>query len=209
MREQAGDLAIREADGRDLARVAAVMHDSPGPELLALIGDAATASAFGKGLVELAGVTNPARPTIVAERDDVIVGVLQYSVDGSSETNVGDVVRLGLRVAGPVRFLRALPRVRARQRVDLEAPPGSFYIAELQVAPECRGEGVGGRLLDWAEEEARRRGLRRVALVTHSTNRARHLYDRKGYVVTQTRTDQRYERYTGIPGRVLMEKTVG
>jgi ribosomal protein S18 acetylase RimI-like enzyme len=85
-------------------------------------------------------------------------------------------------------------------------PPDAFYIAELHVDPTRRSEGIGARLLAWADDEATRLGRTRLALNTYSTNRARHLYDRAGYSVTRERTDPRYERYTGIPGRVLMEK---
>jgi hypothetical protein len=48
-----------------------------------------------------------------------------------------------------------------------------------------------------------------MTLTTHTANPARRLYERKGFTVTRTATDPRYERYTGIQGRVLMEKAIG
>ncbi|MBV9270546.1 MAG: GNAT family N-acetyltransferase [Candidatus Eremiobacteraeota bacterium] len=57
------------------------------------------------------------------------------------------------------------------------------FIAYMAVEPELRGCGVGKRLLETAEEEARRRGLPYVALMVTEENRAaRAMYERAGYV---------------------------
>jgi ribosomal protein S18 acetylase RimI-like enzyme len=200
------EISIRSAVAKDVERIAEIMHGEPGPELVGVVGNRERASAFGRGLVRLERIPNAARPAVVAERDDLVVGVLQYTLSRSHSAVDLQRVLLALRVGGPIRTLRSLPRVRARGRVDLSPPPGAFYIAELHVDPASRGSGVGEQLLDWADERARGLGIGHMALVTHSTNRARHLYERKGYVVTASRFDERYERYTGVPGRLLMEK---
>jgi ribosomal protein S18 acetylase RimI-like enzyme len=205
----ATDVIIRPAATGDVERIAEIMHGEPGPELVGIVGDSERARRFGRGLVLLERIPNVARPMVVAESGGAVVGVLQYTL-GTPTTGANvERVRLALRVAGPVRLARALPRLRARQRVDLMPPPDAFYIAELHVDPARRSEGIGARLLAWADDEAARLGRARLALNTYSTNRARHLYDRAGYTVTGERTDPRYEQYTGIPGRVLMEKQLG
>jgi len=48
-----------------------------------------------------------------------------------------------------------------------------------------------------------------MSLTTHIANPARHLYERHGFRVVETRTDPDYERYTGIEGRVRMAKELG
>jgi ribosomal protein S18 acetylase RimI-like enzyme len=203
-----GDIVIRAATADDAARIADIMYGDPGPELIGLVGDRTVAAAFGKGLVALERLPNDKRPTVVAERDGTVVGVLQYTVERNDERDGLATARLALRVGGPLRVLRAIPRMRARQRIDIGAPVDAFYIAEIHVDPSSRGQGIGGQLLAWADGEARRIGRLHMALVTHLHNPARRLYERHGYAVTRSRSDAKYERYTGTPGRVLMEKTL-
>jgi len=47
-----------------------------------------------------------------------------------------------------------------------------------------------------------------MCIETGITNPARRLYERHGYVVVATKTDPRYERLTGSPGRIQMTKMV-
>jgi len=55
------------------------------------------------------------------------------------------------------------------------------YLEDLFVAPEVRGEGVGGALIEATYAEADRRGASRTYWATKEDNRvARTLYDRVG-----------------------------
>lgn len=56
-------------------------------------------------------------------------------------------------------------------------------IANLAVAPEARGRGVGARLLDKALVEGRARGAAAIFLEVRDSNRAaRQLYESRGFV---------------------------
>ncbi len=75
-----------------------------------------------------------------------------------------------------------------------------LYIENIAVDPSAQGRGLGRGLMAFAEQEAARRGLARMALVTHETmteNQA--IYARLGYVEVERRTDEGYRR-------VFMEK---
>lgn len=59
----------------------------------------------------------------------------------------------------------------------------SLWIYDIRVDEACRGRGYGRQAMLFAEEEARRRGLRRVALNVFGGNEpARNLYRSLGYV---------------------------
>jgi ribosomal protein S18 acetylase RimI-like enzyme len=61
-------------------------------------------------------------------------------------------------------------------------PAGIPEVEDLFVAASCRSNGIGSRLLQGAEEAARRRGFDRVGLAVAVRNMAaRRFYDRAGY----------------------------
>ena len=203
----AGDVSFRPARRTDVADIATVQHDDPEPELVGLAGSRRRARALGQRLTRAEGVTNSTRPHTVAERDGELVGFLAYSIGPStaialSPSVVGAVVRsCGIR---SVSFARRLP---TRRRVAIEAPADTFYIAELHVHPDRRGEGLGSQLLRWAIDESSRQGIETMSLVTSIGNPAQRLYERHGFEVTRRRVDPSYEQMTGRPGRVLMVRT--
>jgi ribosomal protein S18 acetylase RimI-like enzyme len=199
-------VTIRPAESHDVPRIVDIMHGQPGREAVALAGNEELARRFGRAYIELEKIPNAEKPTVVACAGDETVGVLQYTYGQQADRFTLAHVRLALRVLGPVGVVRGIPRLRARSKVDLPIPAGSFYIAEIHVDPRVRGQGVGGALLDWADGEAHRLGASKMSLTTTTANPARHLYERKGFAITKRATDKNYERYTGIEGRVLMEK---
>jgi ribosomal protein S18 acetylase RimI-like enzyme len=69
----------------------------------------------------------------------------------------------------------------------VDFPPSELYLETMAVAPAARGRGHGGRLLEFADGEARRRGRRSVSLYCIRDNpRARALYERHGYGVVRS-----------------------
>ena len=76
----------------------------------------------------------------------------------------------------------------------------SLLIENVAVSPAAQGTGLGRELMDFAERQARARGLRRLALYTNEVmveNLA--IYARLGYRETARRTEDGYRR-------VFMEK---
>jgi ribosomal protein S18 acetylase RimI-like enzyme len=71
----------------------------------------------------------------------------------------------------------------------------SLHIANVAVHPAAQGTGLGRRLMEFAEEQARQRGLTRLDLYTHEVmteNQA--IYARLGYRETARRTEDGYHR---------------
>ncbi|WP_026873599.1 GNAT family N-acetyltransferase [Inquilinus limosus] len=76
--------------------------------------------------------------------------------------------------------------------IELKPEPDHLLIVNVAVDPSHQGRGLGRRLLDFAEQEARQRGLPEIRLYTNirmSENRA--LYAARGY--RETHQEQRGE----------------
>jgi GNAT superfamily N-acetyltransferase len=65
---------------------------------------------------------------------------------------------------------------------SVEAGGREGCVEELFVVPEVRGRGVGRRVLELLEDEARRLGVRRLFLEVEHGNRASGLYRRAGFL---------------------------
>eukprot|EP00058_Branchiostoma_floridae_P007606 XP_002593094.1 hypothetical protein BRAFLDRAFT_72830 [Branchiostoma floridae] len=63
---------------------------------------------------------------------------------------------------------------------------GEGYVDRICVDANFRGKGIGKMLLDRADFDARRRGCTTIFLWVKQGNRAVHLYERQGYVITET-----------------------
>ncbi len=77
----------------------------------------------------------------------------------------------------------------------LESAQGSLLLENVAVAPQAQGMGVGGRLLQLAEDQARVQGLPEVRLYTNEAmieNLA--YYPRHGYRETHRGTDSGFRR---------------
>jgi GNAT superfamily N-acetyltransferase len=77
---------------------------------------------------------------------------------------------------------------------------GHLYVENIAVHPSAQGRGLGRALMEFAEQEAARRKLSRMALVTNEAmteNQA--IYARLGYVEIERRSEDGYRR-------VYMEK---
>lgn len=65
----------------------------------------------------------------------------------------------------------------------LYTTPGTAILSQLAVHPDCRGIGLGERLIDAAEAWARAQGFAQMALDTAEPAAAlRRRYERRGYV---------------------------
>lgn len=199
-------LIIRPARESETARIAEIIFGDPPPESVWMTGSTRRARELGKVMVAMNGEMGW-QNTTVAEIEDRVVGILQPALGGGGGVKVGPALILQtLRIIGPFSILGVLQRMKVRERLNFARQEGAYHIAELHVDEALRGQGIGGALLDHAEVEACRAGHGQMSLVTAIANPARRLYERHGFVVTETKTDAEYESGTGSEGRVLMVK---
>lgn len=70
--------------------------------------------------------------------------------------------------------------------IDVEAHDDEFYVDTICVHEAGRGKGIGTKLLQFAEEEGKRRGFSKISLnVELEKIRAKQLYERVGYVIME------------------------
>lgn len=207
----AGTLAVtfRQATPDSTERIIEIMHGEPGAEAVGLaFGSEKLAIALGALLMRLPKSLSGWEHTVFALHDGAAVGVLQAS---GTDVGMGDyitpaVILRVIRIFGPVKVVRALPRIRARSRVEFEPVADAYGVHELHVDRAFRNRGIGREMLDYAEDQARAASHPRLSLTTTTSNPARRLYERHGFRVVETKTDPAFERYTGIAGRHLMVK---
>ena len=197
---------IRPATAADVARIIEIVNGETGDEAIALTGNPELAREYRRKLVELERIPNSERVTALAQADDRIVGVIQYRFGDRGRHGRLAHIRILASLVGPLGVVRRAPRLWARMRAHIPIPADAFYLTLVHVETSSQGEGIGTRLLEWADREAHRLGARRMCLTTTLDNPALQLYERNGYTVTATADDPVYVRRLGVPGRVLMEK---
>jgi ribosomal protein S18 acetylase RimI-like enzyme len=71
---------------------------------------------------------------------------------------------------------------------SIELKPSEAYVSMIVVSELARGKGVGKQLLDWADKKAKDLGFSAITLFVASSNRAKALYERQGYVEDKKRS---------------------
>lgn len=202
------EITFRPATRADAAALAEVFGTEPSEEQLGMAGgNAARARKFRRLTLSTISGDAALPRTTVAVGDGRVVGLLQAGAEAGDNITPALVIGV-LRIFGPA-VLGFLKRDRTRARVHLSPPPGAYHIAEVHVLPAARNQGIGAALLAEAERTARAANAPAMSLTTTTSNPARHLYERTGFRVIETREDPAYQAITGVSGRILMVKNLG
>ncbi len=90
-----------------------------------------------------------------------------------------------------------------RPYAELEAD-ASYYIAGVALRAECRGRGIGTKMMKLAELRAMTRGFRRLSLIAFEENaKAVRFYERLGYRTVDRRLVKPH-RFIPYSGHVLL-----
>jgi ribosomal protein S18 acetylase RimI-like enzyme len=88
-----------------------------------------------------------------------------------------------------------------------EVSKDELYVAHLSVDEKFRRKGIGGELLNFAENKAREAGLKKLSLMAEQENtNAINLYRKFGFSVIKTYDHPHQIPLTGSPGYVRMIK---
>ena len=153
-----------------------------------------------RAIAVLADGIDPRR-AIAAMDGDELVGVIGLHYAGHAFTHLS--ARSLLRHLGPGGVPRLVPLLLFNGRPD----GGEMRLDGLAVRPERRGQGIGSQLLREAARRTAILGIDVIRLEVVDTNpRARHLYEREGYVVVRTEATPYLRRMMGFGAVFTMER---
>ena len=131
-----------------------------------------------KALVEFIVSETPTRYSLandlVAEIDGAVAGaIISFPADKQNELDTTMVAHMRKRGYDLTRLF-------------FEGEPGTYYLSTAGVDPAFRGKGVGTALIAAAEEKGRKLGFETASLlVSKGKEKARALYERLGYAVSE------------------------
>jgi len=102
--------------------------------------------------------------------------------DGSFTTENLQIVQVEARDVGAMAVTRR---------------PSELFLENIQIVPDCQGQGLGTALIRDLQGQARAEGIA-VALRVISSNRARMLYERLGFVITGQSDTHYYMRWSSL-----------
>jgi ribosomal protein S18 acetylase RimI-like enzyme len=141
---------------------------------------------------------------IVAERDGRIIGTLivQPAFYTAQESRM--IENLTVRELGMPRALMSAFKLSLFSHTPAT---DEAYIGDVGVVADCRGEGIGQRLMAYAETWAREHHRSRMTLWVAATNPgAVHVYEKAGLTTIHTRSSLLLKLIFGIRHWYFMEK---
>jgi ribosomal protein S18 acetylase RimI-like enzyme len=204
---------IRPAQPEDAPVVAQLMYYASSSYMLAFFGrPESRAIGVLRRMFSLPRHTTSYTYAFVAEYEGDIVGSFS-GFDGKSW-------RVSARASwlyGPIWFAVTppwqIPRMIAAFGDFNKAMPlisnEEYHIGHLAVLPEKRRQGIGKQLIEFAENQARAKGLKRVTLSVEVENEgARRLYERLGFQTIEVVADPSYCRRFNFQGSIRMAKPI-
>ena len=159
-------------------------------------------------LFRLPGNFFSAEDAVVAEREGQLVGIAIATEARRHEAQGLRMFQLVGRHRGLPTLMRVLPDAVAACACTPCVAKDALYLTIIAVAPDCRGQGVGARLLADVERRAQAQGLPQVTLHVESDHHdARRFYERQGYGAVMEKRSPRLARQ-GVAGLVGMCRKV-
>ena len=163
-------MQIRQATVQDAPNIAPLIYDAIGEIANQLTNQSTIDGAIAgiQTLIEHTDNRHTYLNTYVAEESGQLLGVIVL-YDGATGNKLD------------AKHARAY-----NIQIDPEAYEDEYYIDTVCVHPSARGQGIGTKLLAFAEAEGRAKGYKKLSLnVELEKVKARRLYERMGFVVTE------------------------
>ena len=142
----------------------------------------------------------------LAEVDGVVAGMVSHAAWTELARRRRATLWAYLRVYGPARAFRLVPRLRALMRASPPVPPDHWFIPYLAVTPKHRGNGVAHALLDSVYRRARPFAPACSLYVLAENLPAHQFYKHAGFVERTFETSARLNEIAGIQGRLRLDR---
>ncbi len=139
------------------------------------------------------------------EQEDSVFSYRNCTIVESAGQIAGMLVAFPMHV-DPQAEAEADPVLRPYSELEED---NSYYICGMALLPVFRGQGIGTKLLDLAETQARERGFGKTSLIVFEQNvGAKRLYDRFGYREIARRAVRPHPLIHMTGDALLMVKTI-
>lgn len=178
-------IALRPAEPRDDAAVAALLYETAAGRYDLFAGDRARALRLLAMTIPIPGNDTSREGVTVAEVDGKVAGALAAFPMPEGAARRRRLIRRALLRRAPWHWPRLLRVARMGERIGPPPAPDALYVEALATDERFRRRGVATSLLGAADDRARALGLRKLALDTTAANApARALYEGAGFRVT-------------------------
>lgn len=200
-------VTLRETRPDDATACGALLFDTWPHLYRALLVDERRAHGVLAHLFAAPGNTFSYDATRVAVADGRIVALASAYPADQGQRRARASLRPALRALGPFGFARVLRAVWRIADASMGVDPRHFYVANVAVAADIRGGGLGSLLMADAEVRARAGGHRALSLELEGNDPlVRRFYERAGYHVVEERHSMELRALTGNGHRLLMSK---
>jgi len=200
-------IVVRLATVEDMPRVGEILVEGFSPKFGVVFGRRIDRAPRVMAQIERLRLERGLCTLFVAEVDGQVAGLLELTARRERLSDLWGQLQIMLREVGPLHTLRAAVGLVLLHEESLgDAGEDAAYVSDVAVGAGFRGQGVGWRLLESAEEWARARGKRSMSLHVAASNPARHLYERFGFRLEKRSEEWLTERLFGIRAWLLMVK---
>ncbi len=204
-------LKIRPAKPSDQQSAGRLLREALTPELADAVfglGVEGGATGYLERLFGRTGTLWSHDLATLAEIDGRVVGLVSHAPWTELARRYRATLWAYLRVYGPRRAFKLLPRLRALIRASPPVPPDHWFVPYLAVSREHRGNGVAKALLAGVHRRADLYASACSLYVLAENQAAREFYRQAGYVEATAKASPQLCDLAGTNGRLRMDRRI-